>query len=146
MARRRDIERLSEEIDDLFSDLWQVPRFTGQRRAFRPEVDCFRTEDPPALTVVVDLAGVEPDDVRIDATPQALLVHGQRRRPAARGRVYQQMEIEYGPFQCRVPLTAAVDTSAATATYDRGLLTVVLPLARRPTGPVQVPIAVEAER
>ena len=35
MARRRDIERLSEEIEELFSDLWQVPRFSGQRRAFR---------------------------------------------------------------------------------------------------------------
>jgi HSP20 family protein len=144
VTRRRDLERLSEEIEELFSDLWQVPRFSGLRRAFRPDVDCYRTEDPPALTVVVELAGVDAEDVHVDATPQALVIHGERRRPDAHGRVYQQMEIEYGPFQTRVALPADVDTAAARASYDRGLLTVVLPVAQRPQQPVQIPIRVDA--
>jgi HSP20 family protein len=144
MARRRDIERLSAEIEELFSDLWQVPRFSGLRRGFRPEVDCYRTDDPPALTVVVELAGVDPADIRVDATPQALVIRGERRRPAAQGRVYQQMEIEYGPFQATVQLVPNCDTAAARATYEHGLLTVVLPLAERRPRRVEVPVDVEA--
>jgi len=138
------MERLSEEIEELFSDLWQVPRFSGLRRAFRPEVDCFRTSDPATLTIVAELAGVDPRDVRIDATPEALVLHGERRRPAAAGRVYQQMGIEYGPFHVAVPLPPDVDTAAAKATYERGLLTVVLPVAPRQTRAVKVPIEVDA--
>lgn len=145
MARRRDIERLSEEIEELFSDLWQVPRFSGMRRGFRPEVDCYRTSDPPTLTIVVEIAGVDPADVHIEATPQALVVRGERRRPGAQGRVYQQMEIEYGLFEARVPLPPEADTTQARATYEHGFLTIVLPLAARPARRVEVPIEVEEQ-
>jgi hypothetical protein len=48
MARRReDIERLTE-LEELFADLWQVPRFAaGWRHEHRPAIDGFRTADPP---------------------------------------------------------------------------------------------------
>ena len=40
------------------------------------------------------------------------------------------MEIEYGPFQRRIQLAEDVDPSGARRRrYERGLLTVVLPLA-----------------
>ena len=54
------MDRLQDEIEELFADLWQVPRFTGLRRGFRPAVDCFRSDDPPELVVVVELAGRRP--------------------------------------------------------------------------------------
>ena len=141
MTSRRDIDWLRGEIDELFSDLWQVPRFAA-RGSFRPQVDCYRTEDPPALTVVVELAGVDPDEVQIVATPQALLVAGERRRPPGEGRVYQQMELDYGPFRRELVLGDDVDPEGGRATYDRGLLTIVLPLARRtpPTAPVPIEV------
>jgi HSP20 family protein len=143
VQRRRDIERLSDEVEALFHDLWQLPRFSGLRHGFLPDADCYRTNDPPSLTVVVDLAGVDPADVHIDATPNALVVHGHRRRPHHPGRVYQQMQIEYGPFRCHVPLADEVDPERASARYDRGLLTIVLPLAeRRPReSPRTIPVA-----
>jgi HSP20 family protein len=143
VTRRRDPERLSEEIEELFSDLWQVPRFAGLRRGFRPEVDCYRTADPPALTVVVELAGVDPADVHVDATGEALVIHGERRRPDARGRSYQLMGIEYGPFQARVPLPPDVDPAEGRAEYDRGLLTIVLPITPRPTRPIAIAIRLD---
>ena len=113
MPDRRDIGKLQAEIEELFSDLWQVPRFTGARRGFRPAVDCYRTENPPALTIVVELAGVDPDTVKVVADERALVVSGARRRPeAVQGRVYQQIEIEYGPFQRHIPLAAAIESSS----------------------------------
>lgn len=141
MARRRDIGRLQEEIEELFSDLWQVPRFAGTRTGFRPAADCFRTEDPPALTIVVDLAGVRPESVDITAVDRTLVISGVRPRPAAApGAVYQQVEIEFGPFERRIPLGADVDSAGARATYEDGLLRIVLPLAEHPADPVKVTV------
>jgi HSP20 family protein len=135
MARDRDVDRLQQEISELFADLWQVPRFAqGLRHAFRPAVDCFRTEDPAELTVVVDLAGVDPDALQIVASGRTLLIAGKRSRTRCDGRVYYRSEIEYGPFQREVRLAEDVDSSAARATYDNGILSVVLPLAPRPRG------------
>jgi HSP20 family protein len=143
MEKRRDVGRLQDEIEELFADLWQVPRFSGLRRGFRPQVDCYVTEEPPQLTVVVELPGVEPDEVEIAATARTLVVRGVRRRVRVEGAVFQQMEIEYGPFQREVRLPADVDTSRTTAAYDHGLLTIVLPISRRAAGPVRVAIQSE---
>jgi HSP20 family molecular chaperone IbpA len=63
------------------------------------------------------------------------------RRPPLRGR-YQQMEVEYGPFQRRIPLDEPVDTNAATARYEHGMLTVVLPIAAKPRTTERVSITI----
>ncbi len=132
MPGRKDIERLQEELEELFDDLWRVPRFAGLRRGFRPQVDCFRTDSPPELRIVVELAGIDPNDVALRLADDALLIAGVRRRPAKGGRMsFQLMEIDYGPFQRRIPLRESVDPAKARATYERGLLTVVLPIAER---------------
>src|SRR5919206_5168442 len=139
MTSRRDVDRLRDQIEDLFTELWQVPRFAARGGAFRPQVACYRTEDPPALTVVVELPGVDPDEVQVVATPQALLVAGERRRPEGEGRLYQQMEIDYGPFRREVALAEDVDPAGGRASYERGLLKVVLPPAKRAPRPAKVP-------
>ena len=128
---RRDIDRLQGEIEELFADLWQVPRFAGMRSGFRPAVDVWLTEDPPQLVVVVELAGIEPDSIEISIEERALTISGERARPRVPGQVYQQAEIEYGHFERRIPLGRDVDPAAATATYDAGMLTVTLPVAPR---------------
>jgi HSP20 family protein len=140
---RRDIDRLQGEIEELFADLWQVPRFSGLRHGFRPAVDCFSTDDPRRLTIVVELAGVDPESVAVVVEERALTISGDRRRPRVEGQVYQQMEIEYGAFQRTITLGEDVDVGAATAGYDRGLLTIVLPIAERPPRAAPVPITVE---
>jgi HSP20 family protein len=146
VTSRRDVDRLRGEIDELFSELWQLPRFAAHHGVFRPQVDCYRTEKPPQLTVVVELPGVEPAELQIIATPTALLVAGERRRPSGDGRVYQQMEIDYGPFRREVTLTEDVDPARGRASYERGLLRVVLPLAKRRAPPEKVPIEVRVRR
>jgi HSP20 family protein len=140
---RRDIDRLQGEIEELFADLWQVPRFSGLRSGFRPAVDCFCTEDPPQLVVVVSLAGVDPASIEIALAGRSLTISGGRPRPRIPGQVYQQAEIEYGPFERHVTLERDVDAGAATASYEAGMLTVTLPLAaRRPRGGRSVVIVV----
>ena len=140
MARRRDMERLQSEVEELFADLWQLPHFISAKAGFRPPVDCFRSTKRGELVVVVELAGVDPDKLTLTVEGRTLVVAGERRRGREEGRVYQLMEIEDGPFERRIPLAPDVDVTSATAQYERGLLLVVFPLARtRPAaGKVQI--------
>jgi HSP20 family protein len=120
-----------------------VPRFAGLRHGFRPNVDCFHTDDPHALTIVVELSGVDPEQVKVVVAERALLVQGERVRPQIEGRVYQQMEVEYGPFQRQIRLTEDMDPERASARYERGMLTITLPAAERAT---RGRVAIEVER
>jgi HSP20 family protein len=72
----------------------------------------------------------------------ALPISGERRRQPSEGRVYQQIEIEYGPFERVVHLPEDVDVSKAEARYERGLLVIAMPIAARTTSPQPVPIAI----
>jgi len=142
VAERKDIGRLQDEIEELFSDLWQVPRFARLRHGFRPQVDCYRGADPAELTIVVELPGVDPANVQISALARALVVSGERTRPRVPGRVYQQMELDYGPFHRQIALAEDVDTANAHASYADGLLTIVLPIAAKPARPARITIEV----
>jgi HSP20 family protein len=141
VARKRDqLDRLQGEIQELIDELWQVPRFSGLRRGFRPQVDVVRTEDPAEFKVVIELAGVDPKDVNLFADDQTLVIAGQRRR-TSQGR-YFHMEIDHGPFQRRVQFAEQVDPEGARAEYQRGLLAVTLPIAERAAGHERVAIQV----
>ena len=147
MSSRREIDRLRHELEDLFSEVWRAPRFSA-RRCFRPAVDCFRTVDPPELVVVVELAGIDPESVHVVAADRALLVAGERRRlrTGQGGQIYQQMEIDYGPFERRIALPDDLETEQASATYEHGLLKIVFPIATRPARPKRVPIEIQRRR
>jgi HSP20 family protein len=133
-------------MEELFAELWQVPRFTRRHSGFRPQIDCYRTERPAAFHVVIDLAGVDPEKVQLFADEGTLIVSGERRRPRCAGRVYQQMEIDYGRFVRQVALGAEIEVDDAKATYERGILTIVLPLAKKSAGAERVEIPVRIAR
>lgn len=133
-GRSRNADDLRAEIQELFADLWQVPLFSGRQYRFQPACDCFRTDDPPAWHVVLELPGVDPAAVRVVVTGDALLVAGVRDRPRVPGARYRQMEIDTGAFQRRVELGEDVDAGRVQATYDEGMLRIVLPLARGEDG------------
>jgi HSP20 family protein len=109
-------------------ELWEVSRFATQRRGFQPQCDCYRTDEPPALHLTLELPGVDPAAVRVVAAGTALVVSGVRERPHPAGARYRQVEIEYGPFERRIELAEDVDADAATATYEAGMLRLEVPL------------------
>ena len=143
MARRRDIDRLAE-LEELFADLWQVPRFAaGMRLTHRPQIDVFRTEDPPELTLVVELPGANPDALRI-------VLDGRRaaRSPvtasgrAPTGRSGTAARSSTARSSGEVSLAFDVDVDEAKASYERGLLASCLPLTERAPAPMRVSIEV----
>jgi HSP20 family protein len=137
------MKRLHTEIEDALNEFWHGPRFGVQRRGFSPHIDVMRTEDPDELRVVVDLAGVKPDDVHIVVHERALLLAGHRGRVQPDCRLsYHLLEIPYGAFERRIGLPVDVDPAQARATYDRGLLVVTLPVAAWPAREGRISITV----
>ena len=132
MTSQRDLfagfERMRREMDELFGDVFERQR--GLRgRGFSPRVDVYYTDNPPRAVVKVDLAAVDPGDVALEIRGRQLLIAGERRPTEAGGRLYQQIEIEHGPFRRVVELGADVVANEASASYTDGVLQVEIPLA-----------------
>jgi HSP20 family protein len=132
-----NFDRMRREVDELFGEVFDPHR---RRAAFSPAVDVFYVGDPPRAVVHAELAGVDPDAVKIEVRGRELLLVGRRLPPQAKGRLYQQIEIEHGAFRRLVPLGADVDAEAATATYNDGILEITLPLRTERPQSRSVPI------
>jgi HSP20 family protein len=123
-----NFERMRREIDELFGDVFERARLRG--RGFSPPVDVYYVDDPPRAVVRADLAGIDISDVALEIRGRQLLIAGERRAGQAEGRLYQQIEIEHGHFRRAVELGADVVADHARASYEDGVLTVEVPLAR----------------
>lgn len=128
------------EVDELFGELVQGSQLLGGRQVFQPAVDVYRTQDPAAIVVVVELAGVGPEDVQLAVADGVLVIAGRRQRLGEERCTYERMEIARGVFERRIPLADPFDSDRATASFSDGLLTIVLPLARQPAQRVRVSI------
>jgi HSP20 family protein len=145
MARQRDLlvnfERMRREMDELFGDVWGEGWWPGRSQSgFSPRVDVYYCGEPPKAIVKVDLAGVRIETINLEIAGRELAISGERPVQETEGRVYQQVEIEAGPFRRVVELNADVVADEAKATYDDGVLRVELPLSTRAQGARNVPI------
>ena len=135
-----NFERMRREMDELFGDVFERGR--GLRgRGFMPRVDVYYSDDPPRAVVKVDLAAVDPGDIALEIRGRQLMIAGERRPTEAGGRLYQQIEIEHGPFRRVVELGADVVADSASASYVDGVLQVEIPLAEPEQSARRVPIS-----
>ena len=135
-----NFERMRREMDELFGDVFDRGLGPRRRGGFVPAVDVYYVGNPPRAVVRADLAGIDPAQLELEIRGRELILGGQRLAPAAdEERLYQQLEIEHGPFRRVVALGADVDADAARATYEDGMLVVELPIAA-PADPRTVPI------
>jgi HSP20 family protein len=124
-----NFERMRREIDELFGDVFERSGL-GSRRGFSPAVDVYWCGDPPRAVVKVELAGISIEEVELEIRGRQLLIAGNRRAQEAEGRLYQQIEVEHGPFRRVVELGADVVAEEASATYEDGMLRIEIPVAR----------------
>ena len=144
MAHDRDLfanfERMRREMEELFGDVFDRGLAPRRRAGFVPAVDVYYLTDPPRAVVKAEIPGVDPDELDLEIRGRELVVAGTRRHDEADGRVYQQVEIEHGPFRRAVALGVEVDADAAKAVYQDGMLLVELPVTRREPASRTVPI------
>jgi len=143
VARDRDLvvnfERMRREMDELFGSVWGDSGWRPQT-GFSPRVDVYYCGQPPKAIVKVDLAGVSLESVGLEVVGRDLVISGERPIQETEGRVYQQVEIQAGPFRRVVELNADVVAEDARATYEDGILRVELPLRSRSEPSRSVPI------
>ena len=99
-----------------------------------PAVDIYETE--ASYEVIVNLAGVNREQIEVYADAHVLTVAGWRADPVPAGKVcVHQMEIEQGQFNRRLNLPEDADTDKVTARYRDGFLLVSIP--KRPHTVIQ---------
>jgi HSP20 family protein len=115
--------------------------------SFAPNADVFIDEEGRRIVVVIEVAGADPETLRVAVDERYLVVAG-RRHESARLHCgsFLQKEIVHGEFVKQVALPVPVEYEGVAASYDDGLLTIVAPIAATaymPTGRTQLRIMVK---
>ena len=127
-----DFEHMAEHLEEMWDHLT-----TGSSRGMRfvrpviePPTDVYHTENE--IVVLMEIAGMRDEEVEIQLDGRRMTVRGEKRdrRAHSPGRVYNAVEIHYGPFERVISLPADVDYENVTVKYDDGLLQITLPKRR----------------
>lgn len=136
-----DFERMHNEVLRAFNDSCVIATRQQYRgRGFRPAADAYFEEGSREIVVRFELPGMTLDDIELLVDRRELVVRGERGFSTREGRVYQQVEMDYGPFERRVRLMVDVEPEVTTATYEAGVLEVRLTLTDRDQGARRIDI------
>ena len=117
-------------IDEMFDDLWQnwPARFFSDtvRPVLRPAMDVVENEKEYGIRI--DLPGLKSEDVKVEVEDGLLTVSGEVGDTIEKeGDRYHYRERSYGKFQRSVRLPNSVDANNVEATFENGVLNVILP-------------------
>ncbi|HWQ15500.1 MAG TPA: Hsp20/alpha crystallin family protein [Roseiflexaceae bacterium] len=117
----------------------RLPYAQFAMRPWSPALNVFETDQ--AMLLVVELAGVDPASLQIEAHPEFVRIAGARQFAIPRDlRRLHRMEIAAGAFQIEVPFDRPIDPEQTTARSHNGLLEVWLPFAGRSAPQVVIPV------
>jgi HSP20 family protein len=106
-----------------------------------PAVDVY--EDKDTLQVKAELAGLKKEDIEISLHDGCLSLSGERKEEKKQeGREVYRSERWVGRFHRTISLPCRVEADKIQATYNDGVLTVVLPKAEE-AKPKQIPITIK---
>lgn len=117
------------ELDEMQQRMEQaldaVPAPPVPLEGWQPPVDIW--EDNHQLVLVMELPGVEQNEIDIQIEGQMLIIRGQRPLEEPPERRYQRIERAYGPFCRQFTLPDNVERGRVRASCEQGLLRIVLP-------------------
>jgi HSP20 family protein len=120
------------EFDAMFVELAKRAR-SGR---FEPNCDVYVNHGGSSLVVTVEIAGADPDELRIGVDARHLFIVGRR---SNRGREHLgdvlMKEIDYGDFVKKIHLPVPVAYADVTASYQDGMLTIRLPVSEESRPP-----------
>ncbi|MDJ0390822.1 Hsp20/alpha crystallin family protein [Roseomonas sp. E05] len=133
---------LREEVDRLFDGFWRGAGPGQARRGAAAPVAAWRFDTAfgaavPAIDVVesekeyritAELPGMGPGDVDLGISGDLLTIKGEKKEEKEeKTESYYLSERRYGSFQRAFQLPEGVDREKIDASFDKGVLTVVLP-------------------
>ncbi|MGC9502619.1 Hsp20/alpha crystallin family protein [Baaleninema sp.] len=122
----RDIDSLHREMNRLF-DALNPTRFASELELnFGPPAELHETDE--AVILKLEVPGMNPEDLDIDVTRDAVSIRGERKQESEteeNGTI--RSEFRYGQFSRVISLPTHVDNSQVEAQYRDGLLTLTLP-------------------
>lgn len=123
----REAMSLRQAMDRLFEDSFvrsDWAGFSGQRDEAYLPIDAYSTDE--AIVVTASVPGVRPDDVEITVEGDSLTIRGEIPAPQA-DMDYIYAERSHGAFSRMLQLNIPVDVEKIEATFENGVLTLVLP-------------------
>ncbi len=125
----REMEDIQRQMNRLFDDMiTPVNRENGIDLAFTPAAEFHETDNEYQLKL--EVPGLEPDDINIEATSEAIAISGERKSETkTEEKGMTRSEFRYGKFQRVLPLPGRVDHQNVKAEYKNGVLKLTLPKA-----------------
>jgi HSP20 family protein len=125
----KELLSVQKRMNDLFDSAMARTNFDAHEGlgSWIPVCDVFET--PRELVVLLELPGLERDEIDVKLEGDELVVSGQRKPEGLNpGDEHHRLERSYGAFsrRCRVP--SNVDRGAVQAAFRNGLLRVTLPI------------------
>ncbi|UBV43038.1 Hsp20/alpha crystallin family protein [Deinococcus taeanensis] len=114
----REIEELTQRMDRAFGQ-------TSAPARFAPPVDVH--EDDQGLELTLDLPGITPDQLQIEAENQTLTVQATRTYDRKEGRTAHRVERAYGTLARTFSVPAKYDLAKVEADFNHGTLTIRVP-------------------
>ena len=133
---------MNRDFDSIFDSLFNFPSVRSSNSwAFVPKVDIF--EDKENMTVLVEVPGMEKDDVKVQIEDGILTISGERKSfSESKESSYVRSELCAGSFSRSFTLPDNVDQEKITADYKNGMLTVLLPKMEK-SKPKEIKVAVK---
>ena len=123
------MRRMQEDMDRMMGSFWGQPGGEGSRQGimnWSPSVDVY--EDENELVVKAEVPGVEPEDLDVTCTEDALVIRGETRREEQREvRGWRHSERRFGRFERQIPLPPGVRPDEARANFRNGILELRIP-------------------
>jgi HSP20 family protein len=102
------------------------PQGNDRATAWAPALDISERKD--AYLVTVELPGVEPDDLQITLEDGLLTIQGERQFTSESSeQQFHRVERRYGAFRRSITLPAQVQAEQIEASFDNGVLQIVVP-------------------
>lgn len=126
----RELNTLQDRMNRLFEEAWGPgTRRTGEESlamgSFVPPVDVY--EDEHAITLKMEVPGIEQKDIEVRLENSVLTVHGERKlEKDEKEENFHRVERRYGSFTRSFTLPNTVDTDNVNADYDNGVLKIRL--------------------
>jgi len=139
----RVLEGLQDQVNRLFNtSLIRFPEFGAPEGAtfWTPALDMHETKDD--LVVQCELPGMKLEDINVTLRENTLIIEGERKQSSeVKEENYFRAERWYGKFHRAIELPTLVDGDKVHATYENGVLKVVMP--KRPeVKPKQIQVKV----